>query len=93
LQKKTILNVFNYYLRNKSIKDSIIENYIQTFYDIISKSPSFNNEYYVYRLVNKDDYLLDLKIGDIYEDKSFISTSRNPFYNPKNKTEIFNIAY
>jgi hypothetical protein len=73
----------NYYLRNKSIKDPIIENYIEIFHNIISKSPLFNNEYYVYRLINKDDYLQDIKIGEIFEDKSFISTSRNPFYNPK----------
>jgi len=73
----------NYYIRNKSIKDSFIENNINQFYKIISKSPAFNNDYYVYRLIGKDDYLNELKIGDLYEDNSFMSTSRNPFYNPK----------
>jgi hypothetical protein len=72
----------NYYIRNKSIKDSFIENNINQFYKIISKSPSFNNDYYVYRLIGNDNFLNELKIGDIYEDNSFISTSRNPFYNP-----------
>ena len=73
----------NYYIRNKSIKDTFIESNINQFYKIISKSPAFNNNYYVYRLIGNDNYLNELKIGDIYEDNSFISTSRNPFYNPK----------
>lgn len=74
----------NYYIRNKCVKDSMIENHIMNFYKIISTSPSFNNDYYVYRLINKDDYLEHLKINDILSDNSFISTSRNPFYNPIN---------
>jgi hypothetical protein len=72
----------NYYIRNKSIKDSFIENNINQFYKIISKSPSFNNDYYVYRLIGNDNFLNELRIGDIFEDTSFMSTSRNPFYNP-----------
>jgi hypothetical protein len=74
----------NHYIRNRSIKDPSTENNIKHFYNIISKAPSFDNNYYVYRLINKDDFLQDVKIGEIYEDKSFMSTSRNPFYNPKN---------
>lgn len=74
----------NNYIRNKSIKDSYIETYIKYFYNVISKSPAFNNNYYIYRLINKDNFLEHLKIDDIYDDYSFLSTSRNPFYNPVN---------
>jgi hypothetical protein len=72
----------NYYIRNKSIKDTFIENNINQFYKIISKSPAFNNDYYVYRLIGNDNFLNELRIGDIFKDTSFMSTSRNPFYNP-----------
>ena len=72
----------NYYIRNNSVKDKFIEKNINQFHSIISKSPGFNDTYYVYRLINNDDFLQDVKIGEIFEDKSFMSTSRNPFYNP-----------
>lgn len=74
----------NYYIRNKCIKDPLAETNITNFYNIISKSPAFNNDYYVYRLINKDDFLENIKINDHFSDNSFISTSRNPFYNPIN---------
>lgn len=72
----------NYYIRNNSVKDKFIEKNINQFHSIISKSPAFNDTYYVYRLINNDDFLQNVKIGGIFEDKSFMSTSRNPFYNP-----------
>ena len=72
----------NYYIRNNSVKDKFIEKNINQFHSIISKSPEFNDTYYVYRLINNDDFLQNVKIGGIFEDKSFMSTSRNPFYNP-----------
>jgi hypothetical protein len=74
----------NYYLRNKSIKDSVIEKNINQFYNIIKKAPLFNDAYYLYRFILNDDYLGNLKIGNIFTDNSFMSTSRNPFYNPVN---------
>jgi len=73
----------NSYIRNSSIKDLFIENNIKNFYEIISKSPKFNNDYYLYRLIYDDNFLKDLKINDEFTDISFMSTSRNPFYNPK----------
>jgi len=76
----------NHYLRNVCNKDLHIETNIKNLYDIIAKAPSFNNSYYVYRLVEKDDYLKNIRIGGYFEDRSFISTSRNPFYNPNTNT-------
>lgn len=72
----------NYYIRNKSIKDPLIEKHITNFYNIISKSPEFNNDYYIYRLVSTDSFLSNIKIGEYFEEYGFMSTSRNPFYNP-----------
>jgi hypothetical protein len=76
----------NFYLRNVCNKDKHIENNIKNLYDIIAKAPSFNKSYYVYRLVDKDNYLKNIRIGGYFEDRSFISTSRNPFYNPTTNT-------
>ena len=72
----------NYYLRNVCTKDPLIETNIKNLYDIIAKSPSFNKNYYVYRLIGNDDFLKNIRIGGYFEDKGFMSTSRNPFYNP-----------
>jgi hypothetical protein len=38
----------------------------------------------VYRFVSKDSFISHLKIGEIYQDPSFISTTRNPFYYQNN---------
>jgi hypothetical protein len=77
----------NYYIRNVCIKDRFIEKNIENFYKIISKSPSFNNSYYVYRLIEDDEYLQHLKVGGYFYDTAFVSTSRNPFfYNPSSNS-------
>ena len=77
----------NYYIRNVCIKDRFIEKNIENFYKIISKSPSFNNSYYVYRLIEDDEYLQHLKVGGHFYDTAFVSTSRNPFfYNPSSNS-------
>ena len=86
IQLYTLLGSYylNNYLRNKSIKDEILELEINNIWSIINKAPKFDKEYYVYRFIDNDVYLLNLNIGDIFEEKSFISTTRNPFYDPKN---------
>jgi hypothetical protein len=86
IQLYTLLGSFylNNYLRNKSTKDVILEAEINNIWSIIRKAPKFDKEYYVYRFIDNDDYLVNLNIGDIYDEPSFISTTRNPFYDPKN---------
>lgn len=86
IQLYTLLGSYylNNYLRNKSIKDKILELEINNIWSIINKAPKFDKEYYVYRFIDNDDYLLNLNIGDIFEEISFISTTRNPFYDSKN---------
>jgi hypothetical protein len=86
IQLYTLLGSFylNNYLRNKSTKDIILENELNNMWSIIRKAPKFDKEYYVYRFIDNDDFLLNLNVGDVYDESSFISTTRNPFYDPKN---------
>jgi hypothetical protein len=86
IQLYTLLGSFylNGYLRNKSTKDKILEKELHNIWSIIRKAPKFDKEYYVYRFIDNDDFLMNLNVGDIYEEPSFISTTRNPFYDPKN---------
>jgi hypothetical protein len=86
IQLYTLLGSFylNNYLRNKSTKDIILQTELNNIWSIIRKAPKFDKEYYVYRFVDNDDFLLNLNVGDIYDETSFISTTRNPFYDPKN---------
>lgn len=86
IQLYTLLGSFywNFYLRTKCIKDIFLEKQINNLYEIISKSPEFDKDYYLYRFISDDSYLTHLKIGDIFEEKSFISTTRNPFYDTQN---------
>ena len=74
--------LFNNYLRNDTFyRDIELENHIINFYKLISKSPSFDKNYLLFRYIDNDDYLISLKENDIFYEKSFISTTRNPFIN------------
>jgi hypothetical protein len=86
IQLYTLLGSFylNNYLRNKSTKDTILEKELNNIWSIIRKAPKFDKEYYMYRFIDNDDFLVNLNVGDIYDEPSFISTTRNPFYDPKN---------
>jgi hypothetical protein len=75
---------WNYYIRNECFKDLFVEKQIDNLHSIISKAPEFDKDYWLYRFISSDNYLSHLIPGDIYEEKSFISTTRNPFYDPKN---------
>jgi len=73
----------NKYLRdtdNDSYYNIILENIVKSMYKLVNTAPAFDKEYILYRFINNDSYLKDLKIGDIYIDPSFVSTTRDPFY-------------
>jgi hypothetical protein len=74
----------NDYLRFPSSKDIVLEREIYKLWNIFKKAPPFDKEYYLYRFVKDDDFLKHLKIGDLFEDLGFISTTRNPFYDQTN---------
>jgi hypothetical protein len=51
-------------------------------------STELPNDYYFYRFVWDDEFIKNLKIGDIFIDKGFISTTRDPFYSPGLKMDF-----
>lgn len=72
---------YNRYLRNKENTDLILENTIGKIVNLINNAPAFDKDYYIYRFISDDFFLQDLKVGQIFVDKGFVSTTRNPFYN------------
>jgi hypothetical protein len=86
--------LFNKYLRNLSnnekknrqiITNSIDPNYLNGLIKIvksIEQAPELNNNYDIYRFIWDDSFLTELKEGEIFIDKGFLSTTRDPFYSP-----------
>ena len=86
--------LFNKYLRNLSnnekknrqiISNSIDSNYLNGLIKIvksIEQAPELKNNYDIYRFIWDDSFLTELKEGDIFVDKGFLSTTRDPFYSP-----------
>ena len=75
--------IMNNFLRNNEI--IINENLFNGLIKInntIKKSPNLDNDYFFYRFISTDDFLKDIKVGDTFIDKGFLSTTRDPFYNP-----------
>ena len=71
----------NDYLRDKTLsKNKLMEKNIDGLHELIRNCPAFDKSYQLYRFVDSDKHLRHLKIGDIHTEKSFISTTRNPFY-------------
>ena len=73
----------NKYLRsdvNYKYKNELLEIQISLLWNLILHAPSFNKEYVLYRFIHEDTYLKHLNVNDIYVSDSFISTTRDPFY-------------
>ena len=73
----------NQYLRNMtdySSQNKYLEELIKPMWDLVITAPKFDKSYTFYRFVSRDDYLADIKVGDIYMEKGFMSTTRDPFY-------------
>lgn len=66
------------------IRNPDLENQIDLMNKLVCKSPAFLVDHVVYRFIESDKFLAGLKIGDIYTDPSFMSTTRNPFYYQEN---------
>lgn len=80
----------NNYLRIKqTYKNSVIENQINSMIKLIKNAPGFKKSHTVYRFITEDFFIDNLKEGDIYEDPSFMSTTRNPF----KYQDIYNFGY
>jgi hypothetical protein len=73
----------NQYLRNLigyEYKNELMEENIRSMWELTNNAPEFDKSYTLYRFIQDDSYLTHLKIGDVFTDPSFISTTRDPFY-------------
>lgn len=64
--------------------------YTEYLNEIFKKSPGLDNEYFVYRFIQNDDFLKSIKKGEIFSEAGIMSATRNPFYSP-NELEKFGI--
>jgi hypothetical protein len=73
----------NQYLRGLTkyiSKNDYLENLITPMWNLVNNAPEFDKSYIVYRFIQDDNFLNNLKTGEIYTEKGFMSTTRDPFY-------------
>jgi hypothetical protein len=73
----------NSYLRNSSFshyENKIYNRIIMNLWDLCNTAPSFDKDYIVYRFIKQDEFLNNIQVGDIYQEESFMSTTRDAFY-------------
>ncbi len=85
IQAYTLLESYkvNNYLReieNYKYFNQNIEQLINNLYEIINNSPEINQDIFLFRFIQDDKFLENLEIGDFFQDKAFMSTTRDIFY-------------
>lgn len=73
----------NSYLRNLinyNTYNSFLDDIILPIWNLCINAPVFDKDYILYRFIKDDKHLKDLKIGDVFQDNGFLSTTRDPFY-------------
>jgi len=95
--KKKMVQLIMYYslngsfLMNKLLRDFSTESKyynpqqvtnIKDLVGLINKAPALPKDFYFYRFIWEDDFLVKLKIGEHFTDNGFTSTTRDPFYSP-----------
>lgn len=76
-------SVFNNYLRFSRSYDPYLAKNITNFTVLLKKAPSWDKSYYLYRWISNDDFIKNIKVGDVWTDNSFMSTTRQAFVDPK----------
>lgn len=72
-------SIINDYLRgNFNYFDENIEKQINKIYSTISKTKKIEHEKLIFRFISEDSFLNLTKVGDHYENQSFISCTRKP---------------
>jgi hypothetical protein len=79
--------MFNKILREKLPINEYLFDGLTKIINTINKA-ELPNDYYVYRFVWDDEHLKNLKVNDIFIDKGFTSTTRDPFYSPGIKMDF-----
>lgn len=72
----------NKYLRENQTSNSFSFNNIYKINQLIHQAPVLEKDCVVYRFIWDDSFLNNLKKGDIFVDKGFLSATRDPFYSP-----------
>ena len=75
-----------YYQENQTFNNCPFPYYLeyaQSVSKIFNESPGLEDEYYLYRFIQNDSFLKDIKIGEIFVEAGIMSTTRNPFYSPE----------
>lgn len=80
IQGSYFLNKYLRGLVKYNYKNPLVEKIILDTWNLIYQAPGFDKPYILYRFIQDDSYLKHLKVGDIFTDPSFISTTRDPFY-------------
>jgi hypothetical protein len=74
--------LFNNFLRNSKELDDNLHNGLIKIVKFMENSPIINKDYYIYRFLLDDTFIINLNVGDYFIDPGFISTTRDPFYSP-----------
>ncbi len=93
IQTYTLLESYkvnNYLREHEQFKyfNHNIEQLINNLHEIINHAPEFNQDTYLYRFIQDDKFLENLEIGDTFQDKAFMSTTRDIFY----KSPLYNLG-
>lgn len=83
LQGSYFMNQYLRGLMDYDYRNDFLEDSIKQMWKVIRGTPAFDKEYTVYRFIKNDDHLSDININDTYKTPSFISTTRDPFYQPE----------
>lgn len=79
----------NIFLRdNENNSNNIMIDSINKLGKLMLNTPPLKNDYYLYRFIWDDYFLKDIGKGEIFLDKGFISTTRDPFYSPGIKSNF-----
>jgi hypothetical protein len=86
------INKYTNYLRfpQKHHRNEYMERYINNLNNVLKESPAWKKSYYVYRWTHEDSYLRKIKVGDYFIDRSFTSSTRNPYFSIKDE---YNYGY
>ena len=80
LQGSFFMNQYLRNLTNYHQQNEYLESIISPMWNLVLTAPEFDKQYVVYRFVGRDDYLKNIKVGEFYTEKGFMSTTRDPFY-------------
>ena len=74
-----------YYQENNTFQNCpypLFLDYTNKLIDLFKKSPGLEDEYYLYRFIQNDNFLNNIKEGETFIEGGIMSTTRNPFYSP-----------